>query len=170
MNFIIVLVFILVVLVVEYVVGSFNSKWYDLKQYERSASQAKKNTQMQIEHQNLCCTDFFERPDGTVVKAYGFGREGVMLYDEYGTYFTVPMNEVATWRSRTDLKLFPGCPDEVLPYEFDLFMDVKCVSDLPVCDDQMRDELMASYGITMKHAKEVRRKTLAWYKHKQKNK
>lgn len=112
--------------------------------------------------ESLCCTDFYERPDGTIVKSYGFTGDNILLYNQHGKHFTAPEKEVRTWKPRKDLCQFPGSPDEPLPYVFDLLMDVKWVSSLPECDDEDRDDLMAQHGITMEHAREVRAKFIEW--------
>jgi hypothetical protein len=97
---------------------------------------------------------FYERPDGVVVKTYGFGRDGVKCYTEDGSHFTAPDAVFQTWKPRPDLQLFPGSTDMVLPYEFDLNWDIKLRSQLKHALDTHEDAhdiraAMIRHGITL---------------------
>jgi hypothetical protein len=72
-----------------------------------------------------------ERPDGTIVRSYGVTRSNsVAWYDNEGTYGRASHAEYATWKPRPDLADFPNARDPLLPYVFDLYWDIKYLSEL----------------------------------------
>jgi len=90
---------------------------------------------------------FYETPEGTVLKTYGFRKDPetkknvVLAYTEDGTHVEISDEDFQTWRPRQDLKLFPGSTDKCLPYVFDLLYDIKYLSQLKRhleygCDEQ----------------------------------
>ena len=86
--------------------------------------------------QLACDTPIFigihhERPDGTIVRSYGATpSNSVTWYDNEGTYGHASHAEYATWKPRHDLKDFPNARDPLLPYVFDLYWDIKYLSEL----------------------------------------
>ena len=75
----------------------------------------------------------YELPDGRIAYTYGWsGTEGTISYyfDDNKGGRTVTQDEFNTWKPRRDLKDFPDARDPRLPYVFDLFWDIKCVSQL----------------------------------------
>jgi hypothetical protein len=95
-----------------------------------------------------------ETTDGKIVRIYGFNRHHVMWYTLTGNngrtnlfeYGTTSIVEASKWKERYDLADFPGSVDPPLPYEFDLFFDLKTVSQLPSflkeCDSDELEEIM----------------------------
>jgi len=81
---------------------------------------------------------FYNKPDGTLVKTYGFTGSGAeILYtwcDDQGYPHdeTCTDAEFQTWTPRRDVKDFPQWEksDPLLPYSFDLFYDIKRRSQL----------------------------------------
>ena len=59
-----------------------------------------------------------------------WGDNHVSLYYEDGSTIRLDENEILKWNERKDLKDFPNSKDPVLPYVFDLFFDLKRISDL----------------------------------------
>ena len=75
---------------------------------------------------------YYETPEGKIVYTYGFsGTDKTISYRfEEGGGHTVSFDEFDTWKPRMDLKDFPNSKDPVLPYEFDLYWDIKRMSQL----------------------------------------
>lgn len=71
-----------------------------------------------------------ERPDGSIVRSYGAGPDYVLWYDNDRNYGKATHAEYATWKHRRDLKDFPNARDPLLPYVFDLYWDIKYLSEL----------------------------------------
>lgn len=73
---------------------------------------------------------YHELPSGKIAYTYGFSK-GVISYrfEDY-TYSSCDQFEYNTWIYRPDLNDFPDSKDPVLPYVFDLFWDLKRISDL----------------------------------------
>jgi hypothetical protein len=75
---------------------------------------------------------FYEKPDGTIVRTYGFSHDDVLFYSYKGEEEKINQNETIDWKPRNDLKEFPNCDhrDKRLPYSFDLFFDIKTYGQL----------------------------------------
>lgn len=75
----------------------------------------------------------YELPDGRIAFTYGWnGRDNTVSYyfdDDSGAH-EVHQDEFNTWKPRHDLSDFPNARDPRLPYVFDLFWDIKRVSQL----------------------------------------
>lgn len=75
----------------------------------------------------------YELPDGRIVYTYGFNdvEKTVQYYfdDDKGGR-TANYAELNKWKPRRDLKDFPNAKDPRLPYVFDLFWDIKYMSQL----------------------------------------
>jgi hypothetical protein len=81
---------------------------------------------------NVIVGAFYELPDGRiaytvqwdgVARAVGFHCDGCARE-------TVSEEEFGTWVLRSDLRDFPNAIDPRLPYEFDLWWDIKQLSEL----------------------------------------
>jgi len=97
----------------------------------------------------------YELPDGRIAYTYGWqGSKNIILYyfdDENGGR-EVTIEEFQTWKPRQDLRDFPNAKDPRLPYVFDLFWDIKYLSQLKeeVCGHKYEDEIrekMKEYDI-----------------------
>ena len=71
-----------------------------------------------------------ERPDGVIVRTYGAGTNRVSWYDDNDNRGHATHAEYATWKPRPDLADFPNARDPRLPYVFDLYWDIKYLSEL----------------------------------------
>ena len=98
---------------------------------------------------------FFETPDGRIARTYGASRLKVMYYFDDGEGGReADQAEYQTWKIRNDLRDFPNARDPRLPYVFDLFWDIKYMSDLKreldghEDEDEIRD-CMRNHGITL---------------------
>jgi hypothetical protein len=99
---------------------------------------------------------FYERPDGSIVKTYGWdGTDKIVSYYDEVKYGYAHTEEFETWKPRQDLNDFPNAKDPILPYEFDLCWDIKHTSQLrKTLENDHPDkneilEMMESYGITI---------------------
>lgn len=100
---------------------------------------------------------FYEMPDGTVAKTYGWdgkGRTVAYFLDGDAGYGSVAADELeSSWRRRPDLRDFPDAKDPALPYVFDLNWDAKRRSDLvPLLAGQDAEDVrtaMAVNGIVL---------------------
>lgn len=98
---------------------------------------------------------FYELPDGRIAYTYGFTPQIIMYYfdDDQGGR-SVTQEDFQTWKPRSDLKDFPNARDPRLPYEFDLYWDIKHVSELRRIietghgDIDMMKKLMLEHGIS----------------------
>lgn len=75
----------------------------------------------------------YELPDGRIAYTYGWsGKENLVSYyfDDGNGGRTVSIDEFQTWKPRRDLGDFPNARDPRLPYVFDLFWDIKYMSQL----------------------------------------
>lgn len=77
---------------------------------------------------------FYERPDGVIVKTCGFSDSGatVQAYEYHQPFEDIPISKTVGWKPRNDIKEFPGCDnkDKRLPYDFDLYFDIKSYGEL----------------------------------------
>lgn len=76
---------------------------------------------------------YYELPDGRI--AYTYGANGInktvsYYFDDDEEDKLVTYSELASWTKRKDLRDFPNARDPRLPYVFDLFWDIKYMSDL----------------------------------------
>jgi len=109
----------------------------------------------------MVCNQFFEKPDGTIVKGYGFGPGGIKWYDQHGNEGETPAWVIVegAWKERPDIKWFPGTPEDdrpTLPYVFDLMWDCKTPSDLRreladacSCKTELIRDTMKEHGVTL---------------------
>lgn len=75
----------------------------------------------------------YELPDGLIARTVGWNgeRQEVTFYlDDAQGGRTVSLPEFSSWKIRRDLTDFPNASDPRLPYVFDLFWDIKYLSDL----------------------------------------
>jgi hypothetical protein len=92
------------------------------------------SVKMKSKNDDIVVGIFYEMPDGRIVKTFGFNNidKTVSYYldDDKGTRL-VPFYEIKTkWKPRRDLRDFPNARDPRLPYVFDLFWDIKHISQL----------------------------------------
>ena len=87
---------------------------------------------------------YYELPDGRIAYTYGFnGTSKTVVYyfdDDNGSH-SVSYDEIQTWKMRRDLKDFPNARDPRLPYVFDLYWDLKYLSDLKAAIENNHDDL-----------------------------
>lgn len=107
---------------------------------------------------------FYERPDGSIVKTYGCKDSGatIMFYEYKGGTQETPDSNTIGWKDRQDLREFPGCDDvnRRLPYEFDLYFDIKSKGEMYNVLEQ-RDSVYDKEffdGMVMKYYPEVAEK------------
>lgn len=107
---------------------------------------------------NFVIGAFYELPDGRIVRTTGWhGRDNTISF-----YTDSPGGRKAgvclfktceNWKRRTDLRDFPNASDPRLPYVFDLWWDIKYMSDLRrhllYDDDSELRELMQKHNITI---------------------
>ena len=80
---------------------------------------------------DLVMGSFYELPDGSVVELTQVNQTEVRYYcADRAVLLTKPREETETWKLRGDLHDFPNPMDPRLPYEFDLWWDIKHWSDL----------------------------------------
>lgn len=75
----------------------------------------------------------YEAPDGRIARTFGWsGKTGLVRYyfDDGEGGRDIPKTEFRAWKRREDLNDFPNARDPRLPYVFDLFWDIKYLSDL----------------------------------------
>jgi len=100
---------------------------------------------------------FYEDPDGRIARTFGWDgstRTVSYHYDDGKGGRAVSEADFASWKRRADLRDFPNARDPRLPYVFDLFWDVKHLSELPelLANDEERDavlEKMREHGIPL---------------------
>lgn len=99
----------------------------------------------------------YELPDGRIAYTFGWnGIENTIQYrfdDDEGTRL-VSKEEFDTWKPRRDLLDFPNARDPRLPYVFDLFWDIKYLSQLKSElhwheDEEAIRKMMSDNGITL---------------------
>jgi hypothetical protein len=78
---------------------------------------------------------YYELEHGAIAYLVGWNgrtQEGEYKTDngECITYHDVTLAEFSVWKIRRDLHDFPNASDPRLPYVFDLFWDLKYISDL----------------------------------------
>ncbi len=82
---------------------------------------------------NIVIGILYERPDGSIIKTYGFDcmNKIISYFDETLEHgYSASLEEFETWKPRYDLNDFPNAKDPILPYEFDLIWDIKYTSQL----------------------------------------
>lgn len=98
----------------------------------------------------------YELPNGKIAYTVGFNniKKTVSYYfdDDSGGH-EVSFDDFYTWTPRTDLRDFPNARDPRLPYEFDLYWDIKYVSQLKRAltrhaDESEIRECMKKYSIS----------------------
>lgn len=98
---------------------------------------------------------FYELPCGRIAKAYGFNssKQQISYYfdDDNGSH-TVSLDLFQNWKPRNDLSDFPNARDPILPYEFDLFWDIKYLSDLKRAFHHSHDDLDSIQQAMTRHA------------------
>lgn len=94
---------------------------------------------------------FYETQNGEIVYPYQWsGSDNTVGYSSFGKKSKVcHIDKTKNWKPRRDLNKFPDDPDTRLPYYFDLYWDIKWLSELkhylddPESQedaDEMRDE------------------------------
>lgn len=76
---------------------------------------------------------FYELPDGTIARTYGWSGSTRMVayyFDTDAPRGTIFEDEMADWKLRSDLVDFPNARDPRLPADFDLHWDMKHLSEL----------------------------------------
>lgn len=76
---------------------------------------------------NIKLNVFYDTPKG-VVKTFSFSPAGIYYYNSAGA--TEVTNNFGDWVERPDLVEFPHTWNPKLPYEFDLYWDLKTCNDL----------------------------------------
>lgn len=79
---------------------------------------------------DICVGIHHELPNGKIVRTHGVGRGKVQWHDNDGNVGSATYQEYMTWIHRPDLKDFPNAKDPLLPYVFDLYWDIKRLSEL----------------------------------------
>lgn len=104
---------------------------------------------------------FYRTSSGEIVKTWrGFDDQVGCYKDDGSPSFYVTVAEMANWE-RLHIRDFPNARDPLLPYSFDLFWDIKHMSELKRAlledhdDLEEIEEMMATHGIT-------REQVLAW--------
>lgn len=95
---------------------------------------------------------FYEKPDKTIVYTYGFnGKRKIVYCQEWDKdSYEMSYEEFQTLKPRRDLKQFPQDPDTRLPYVFDLYWDIKWLSELRALHSKKELEKYA-YKLIKKH-------------------
>nr|WP_250807790.1 hypothetical protein [Neorhizobium tomejilense] len=90
---------------------------------------------------------FHEMPDGSISRSTGWNGDDrtVLFYldDGAGTR-TATEDEFWSWKPRPDLSDFPNARDPLLPYRFDLFWDIKTLSQLKFVIEEGEHEDMSA--------------------------
>lgn len=75
---------------------------------------------------------FFEiDATGEIVKGFGFGNGFIRFIHEDGTENRIArVSAEQCWTARPDLQWWPNSDEQLLPHVFDLFFDLKTVSQL----------------------------------------
>jgi hypothetical protein len=73
---------------------------------------------------------YYENQKGEIAYSYMWNKQHLTLRYEDDTVVNVTENEIGEWKERRDLQDYPNSKDPVLPYVFDLFFDLKRMSDL----------------------------------------
>lgn len=101
---------------------------------------------------------YYELPDGRIAITYsGDNRDKTVQYyfDDDEPPMTTSMDIVSSkWKLRRDLRDFPNARDPKLPYDFDLWWDIKTISKLRReivghKDEAHMRELAAAFQITI---------------------
>jgi len=100
---------------------------------------------------------FYEDPDGRIARTFGWDgatRTVSYYYDDGKGGRTIGEADFASWKRRADLGDFPDARDPRLPYVFDLFWDVKHLSEIPalLANEEERAEVlekMREHGIPL---------------------
>lgn len=98
---------------------------------------------------------FYELPCGRIAKTYGTDGSGQRVqyyFDDEGGSHTASTETLSTWKPREDLADFPNARDPRLPYEFDLFWDIKYKSDLVRAINNNHDDLDSIREAMERHA------------------
>ena len=101
----------------------------------------------------------YELPDGRIVYTCGFSKKGPVpiityFFDNDSGQHIVTGTEFQKWKPRRDLRDFPNARDPRLPYCFDLFWDIKYISQLKATvrghiDETDIRKMMLDHGITI---------------------
>jgi len=100
---------------------------------------------------------FYELPDGRIAKTLGWdSRSKEISYRlDDGEGSRIVHEAIAlVWKRRSDLRDFPNASDPLLPYDFDLWWDIKYMSQLRRelvghdHEDEIR-EMMGKFEITI---------------------
>lgn len=76
---------------------------------------------------------FYELPDGRIARTYGWSGPTRMVayyFDSDAPRASIFEDDMIDWKHRRDLVDFPNARDPRLPTEFDLYWDIKHVSEL----------------------------------------
>ena len=76
---------------------------------------------------------FYELPDGRVAKTYGWSgtsRRVAYFFDSDAPPASIFEDNMIDWKRRPDLSDFPNARDPRIPTEFDLYWDIKHMSEL----------------------------------------
>ena len=102
---------------------------------------------------------FYELSNGEIIYVYGKSITSTTAifcyYAVDGNAKTVVAAETRNWKERRDLRDFPNTTDPKLPYDFDLYWDIKRISDLKRelvghrFEKQIR-QAMVTHGIVLK--------------------
>ncbi len=118
---------------------------------------------MPVEARKITMNDtigiFYELLDGRIAYPYLHdGRQQIVGYyfdDDNGSH-TISIAEFQKWKPRRDLKDFPNARDPRLPYEFDLYWDIKYMSQLKRAFENSHDDLDSIKQTMINHAIELK--------------
>lgn len=87
------------------------------------------------DNNNILIGAFYELPDGRITRTYGISQnpEVVLHYFDVkpDAHESTPAAEVLTsWTPRRDISDFPNARDPRVHFDFDLFWDIKHISEL----------------------------------------
>lgn len=97
---------------------------------------------------------FYELPCGRIAKTYGFNKPKQQIsyyFDDNNGSHTVSVELFQSWKPRPDLTDFPNARDPKLPYEFDLYWDIKYLSELQQAIFHNHDDLDAIQQAVTRH-------------------
>jgi hypothetical protein len=96
----------------------------------------------------------YELSDGRIVMTFGFNnvKKTVSYYEDGCGSQEVSFDEFNSWTPRRDLQDFPNAKDPRLPYVFDLYWDIKYMSQLRQIlighdDEKELRELILKFGL-----------------------
>lgn len=76
---------------------------------------------------------YYETPNGKIAKTYSCSNKSKTVgyyFDEDSGYGHVDFESFKHWKPRRDLNDFPNARDPRVPYIFDLYWDIKHLSEL----------------------------------------